>query len=146
MFLYLSLSFFGQVLSSHRSDQMSQRSQGSRVALYYRVCIVVKILIVSGAHGTDQWTMSPIKLLWTAQNTSGDSWVMPYVITDIVFLTPGTESVKMINSGEFPFCKILKVSCSSSICHFSFSLCHCRTLVFGEKDHFSRESHDCTDN
>ena len=42
--------------------------------------------------------------------------------------------------------KILKVCFSSSICHFSFFLRLCRTLVVGEKDHFSRESHDCTDN
>ena len=32
--LYLSLSiFFGQVMSSHHSEQMSQRSQVSRIAL-----------------------------------------------------------------------------------------------------------------
>ena len=31
--LYLSLSFYGQVMSPHHSDQMSQRSQVSRVAL-----------------------------------------------------------------------------------------------------------------
>ena len=33
LYLSLSLSFFGQVMSPHHSDQMSQRSQVSRVAL-----------------------------------------------------------------------------------------------------------------
>ena len=42
----------------------------------------------------------------------------------------GVESVRMINSREFSFEKILKVSCSSSICHFSFSLRHCRKRSF----------------
>ena len=34
LYLYLSLSiFFGHVMSSHHSEQMSQRSQVSRIAL-----------------------------------------------------------------------------------------------------------------
>ena len=34
LFLSLSLSFFGQVMCPHHSDQMSQRSQVSRIALF----------------------------------------------------------------------------------------------------------------
>ena len=33
LYLPLSLSFYGQVMSPHHSDQMSQRSQVSRIAL-----------------------------------------------------------------------------------------------------------------
>ena len=44
LYLSLSLSFFGQVMSPHHSDQMSQRSEVSRVAL----CMSkVKVLSVS---------------------------------------------------------------------------------------------------
>ena len=35
LYLSLSLFFFGQVMSPHHSDQMSQRSQVSRVALCF---------------------------------------------------------------------------------------------------------------
>ena len=35
LYLYFSLSFFGQVMSPHHSDQMSQRSQVSRIALWW---------------------------------------------------------------------------------------------------------------
>ena len=34
LYLSLSLSFFGQFMSLHQSDQMSQRSQVTRVALF----------------------------------------------------------------------------------------------------------------
>ena len=47
--LYLSLSlssFFGQVMSPHHSDQMSQRSQVSRIALWWSSLNVVVSVFV----------------------------------------------------------------------------------------------------
>ena len=47
--LYLSLSlssFFGQVMSPHHSDQMSQRSQVSRIALWWSSLNVFVSVIV----------------------------------------------------------------------------------------------------
>ena len=47
--LYLSLSiFFGHVMSSHHSEQMSQRSQVSRMASRIAFCMSIsKVLLVS---------------------------------------------------------------------------------------------------
>ena len=45
MCLSLSLSFFGQVKSSHHADQMSQRSQVSRIALW-RCCLNVFVFVI----------------------------------------------------------------------------------------------------
>ena len=46
MYLYLSVSFFGQVMSPHHSDQMSRKSQVSRIALWWCSLIVFVIVIV----------------------------------------------------------------------------------------------------
>ena len=43
LYLSLSLSFFGQVMSPHHSDQMSQRSQVSRIAPLGRSLMEVDI-------------------------------------------------------------------------------------------------------
>ena len=54
-------------MSSHPSDQMSQRSQVSRFT-----GSVVKTLIVSLVRQTDQGTRSPIELFWAAKNKGKD--------------------------------------------------------------------------
>ena len=56
------LVFLGQVMSSHHSDQMSQRSKVYRVAL---------CMSKSKGHSlSDSVTRSPIELFWTAKNIS----------------------------------------------------------------------------
>jgi len=64
LYLSLSLSFFGHFMSLHHSNQMSQRSQVSWVAL----CISIsKVPWVSDS--VSEWvTRSPIELFWTAKN------------------------------------------------------------------------------
>ena len=63
--------FFGQVMSPHHSDQMSQRSQVSRVAL----CMSkVKVLSVSQSV-SQSVTRSPIELFWTAKNNEEESFL-----------------------------------------------------------------------
>ena len=53
-----------QVMSPHHSDQMSQRSQVSRVALFLSSSKVL-------SQWLNQWvTRSPIELFWTAKKTS----------------------------------------------------------------------------
>ena len=54
----------GQVMSSHHSDKMSQRSEVSRIALkgHNYLFSVVEDLIVSGAGQRDRQTCSPIEL------------------------------------------------------------------------------------
>ena len=47
LYLSLSLCFFGQVKSPHHSDQMSQRSQGSKVTQYVKKKGVVCLYVVS---------------------------------------------------------------------------------------------------
>ena len=44
--LSLWLSFFGQVMSPHHSDQMSQRSQDSRIALWWSSIIAFVFVFV----------------------------------------------------------------------------------------------------
>ena len=64
-------------MSPHHSDQMSQRSQVSRVAL----CMSkVKVLSVS-----ESVTRSPIELFWTAKNVSN---FQETVISLSLFLPP----------------------------------------------------------
>ena len=54
LYLYLSLSiFFGHVMSSHHSEQMSQRSQVSRIALrrgsknvFVFVFVIVFVIVI----------------------------------------------------------------------------------------------------
>ena len=57
--LSVSLSFFGQVMSPHHSDQISQSSQVSRVAL-----CMSKVKVLSGS---ELVTRSPIEQFWTAK-------------------------------------------------------------------------------
>ena len=62
-YLSLSLSFFGQVICPHHSDQMSERSQVSRVAL----CISISKVPSASQSVSQSVTRSPIELFWTAK-------------------------------------------------------------------------------
>ena len=79
LYLFLSI-FFGHVMSSHHSEQMSQRSQVSRIALrrcsqkvfvfvvfvavafVVVVFIIVFIVSVTSSHHSDQTQMSAVNL------------------------------------------------------------------------------------
>ena len=71
VFVFVFVNFFGHVMSSHHSEQMSQRSQVSRMASRIAFCMSIsKVLSVS------QWvTRSPIELFWTAKNGEWSLWV-----------------------------------------------------------------------
>ena len=65
--LCLCLFFLDQVMSPCHSDQMSQRSQVSRVAL-----CMSKVKVASVSESVSEWvTRSPIELFWTAKNSWG---------------------------------------------------------------------------
>ena len=56
--------FFGQFMSPHHSNQMSQRSQISWVALFMSISKVPSV----SESVSESVTRSPIELFWTAKN------------------------------------------------------------------------------
>ena len=58
--LSLSLSFFGQVMSPHPSDQMSQRSQASWVTFWRCSLNVFVFVIVSSSRWSNVWNVTSL--------------------------------------------------------------------------------------